>query len=78
MAEVVFLVLCMAGAFVAGHAPGAALGLGRGACRRTLVWQTGLLHGDFEEPPLRCWACWPGCRWSSWPACRFRPCGAPR
>jgi acyl-CoA dehydrogenase len=50
MAEFVFLVLCVAGAFaLAMHrAPLWVWAAGLGAA--TLIWQTGLLHGDFEEP----------------------------
>ena len=50
MAEVVFLVLCVAGAFaLAMHrAPLWAWALGLAAA--TLIWQTGLLHGELEEP----------------------------
>jgi acyl-CoA dehydrogenase len=50
MAEVVFLVLCVAGAFaLAMHrAPLWAWALGLAAA--TLIWQTGLLHAELEEP----------------------------
>ena len=50
MAEFVFLVLCVAGAFaLAMHrAPLSVWAAGLGAA--TLIWQTGLLHGEFEEP----------------------------
>jgi acyl-CoA dehydrogenase len=50
MAEIVFIVLCAAGAFVLAmrRAPLWAWAVALAAA--TLVWQTGLLHGEFDEP----------------------------
>jgi acyl-CoA dehydrogenase len=50
MAEIVFIVLCAAGAFALAmrRAPLWAWALALAAA--TLVWQTGLLHGEFDEP----------------------------
>ena len=50
MAEVVFLVLCVAGAFALAMHRAPLWAWVAGLAGATLIWQTGLLHGEFEEP----------------------------
>jgi acyl-CoA dehydrogenase len=50
MAEFVFLVLCMAGVFVLAMHRAPLWAWAAALAGATLIWQTGLLHGDFEEP----------------------------
>ena len=50
MAEFVFLVLCMAGVFVLAMHRAPLLAWAAALAGATVIWQTGLLHGDFEEP----------------------------
>jgi acyl-CoA dehydrogenase len=50
MAEFVFLALCVAGAFALAVYRAPLWGWAAGLAAATLIWQTGLLHGAFEEP----------------------------
>ena len=50
MAEFVFLVLCMAGVFVLAMHRAPLWAWAAALAGATVIWQTGLLHGDFEEP----------------------------
>src|SRR5499426_1317356 len=50
MAEVVFFVLCVAGAFVLAMHRAPLWAWAAGLAGATLIWQTGLLQGEFEEP----------------------------
>src|SRR5262245_61082258 len=50
MAEFVFLVLCVAGAFALAIYRAPLWAWAAGLAAATLIWQTGLLHGEFEEP----------------------------
>jgi hypothetical protein len=50
MAEIVFLALCIAGAFALAMRRGPLWAWAAGLAGATLVWQTGLLRGDFGDP----------------------------
>src|SRR5262245_21948290 len=50
MAELVFLVLCVAGAFALAMHRAPLWAWAAGLAAATLIWQTGLLQGEFEEP----------------------------
>jgi acyl-CoA dehydrogenase len=50
MAEFVFLVVCMAGVFALAMHRAPLWAWAAALAGATLTWQTGLLHGDFEEP----------------------------
>jgi acyl-CoA dehydrogenase len=52
MAEVVFLVLCVAGAFALAMHRVPLWAWAAALATATLIWQTGLLHGELEEPAL--------------------------
>ena len=52
MAEFVFLVLCIAGAFALAMRQAPLWAWAAALAAATLIWQTGLLNGDFTEPPL--------------------------
>ena len=70
MAELVFVVLCIAGVFVLAmrRAPlwGWALAL---AAAQPSSGRSGMLHGELRRARARpARHCWPGCRWSFWPA----------
>ena len=50
MAEIVFIVLCAAGAFALAMRRATLWAWALALAAATLVWQTGLLHGEFDEP----------------------------
>ena len=50
MAEIVFLALCIAGAFALAMRRAPLWAWAAGLAGATLVWQTGLLRGDFGDP----------------------------
>jgi acyl-CoA dehydrogenase len=52
MAEIVFIALCVAGVFVLAMRRARLWGWAAALAVATLVWQTGLLDGGFEEPEL--------------------------
>jgi len=50
MAELVFLLLCVAGVFVLAMRRAPLWGWATALAAATMIWQTGLLHGEFGEP----------------------------